>query len=367
MSRSDPNVPNQTASNPNAAVPDWPALTGVRGLAALAVLGMHAHVLVTPLPWLKLGHFGVDVFFVLSGFLLTLVYGNRHRNPARADGAGSWRYLRQRLGRILPAYYAQILLLGALAAIDVYSWPGWRSYLGQFSLAFYLGPEPLQAWVAPWWSLPVELSFYLLFPLALAGLKRQPLLTVMVCLLIVYGYRYGMMQAHAGQPWLAFWLQQAPGRFDEFLLGMLAAWLVTAPGQAARLSGKWLFWLGLAGFASMLSIPDLSQAVVHPGLGVYFYSLLALAIACMLAGLYLGAGLVNRLLSLPPLLWLGQISFGIYLWHYAIIDWLRLSAFAGAPGSLRLCLVVALSLLCGALSWVLIERPMLRWLKQRAA
>lgn len=346
---------------------DWPALTGVRALAALSVLGMHAHVLVTPLPMLKLGHFGVDVFFVLSGFLLTLRYGQGPVQREAQGGVSWWPYMQQRLVRILPAYYAQILILGVLAAVGAYHWPGWSRFLGQFTLAFYVGPEPLQAWVAPWWSLPVELCFYALFPLSLRLLCRWPVPTVLAVLGIVYAYRSVLMLMAPQHPWLPFWLQQAPGRFDEFLIGMAAAcWLLSRQASALP-SSKWWFWLGLATFVVLLSVPNLSQLVVRFGPGVGFYTLLAASIAAMLIGLVLGAGLVNRVLSLPILVWLGHISFGIYLWHYPLIEWVRLPEAQQWPASVRLLIVLLGSLLLAHLSWRFIERPALNWLKKRRA
>lgn len=344
---------------------DWPALTGVRALAALAVLGMHAHVLVTPLPMLKLGHFGVDVFFVLSGFLLTMRYGQVLAKPDAQRHQAWWPFMRQRLGRILPAYYVQVLILGGLAGVGAYHWPGCLAFLGQFTLAFYIGPEPLQAWVAPWWSLPVELCFYAIFPLALFALGRRPIPTLLIGLGLVYAYRSLLMVTAPAHPWLAFWLQQAPGRFDEFLIGMAAAWWLLSRPASTLPSGKWCFWLGLAGFVVLLSVPNVSQLVVHLGWGVCFYTLLAISIAAMLAGLVLGAGLINRLLSTPILVWLGHISFGIYLWHYPLIEWVRVPVAQGWPGSVRLWIIVIGSLLLAYGSWRLVEKPALNGLRNR--
>ncbi|AVP98068.1 hypothetical protein C7S18_13045 [Ahniella affigens] len=351
--------------NPSRDRADWPALTGVRALAALAVLGMHVHVLVTPLPLLKLGHFGVDVFFVLSGFLLTLRYGRIQGQPDADARVEWWPFMRQRLVRILPAFYVQVLILGLLAGLGAYAWPGWRQFLGQFTLAFYVGTEPLQAWVAPWWSLPVELCFYVLFPLTLWCLRRRPVPMLLIGLGLVYAYRSVMMVSAPAHPWLAFWLQQAPGRFDEFLIGMAAAWWLRSRAATGQDSGKWWFWLGLAAFAVLLSTPNLSQLVVHLGFGVCFYSALAASIAVMLVGLVLGTGLMNRLLAQPWLVWLGQISFGVYLWHYPLIEWVRRPEAQAWPGSVRLVLVLIGSLVLADLSWRCIERPALNWLRRR--
>ncbi|MBK8285440.1 MAG: acyltransferase [Ahniella sp.] len=209
----------QTAALPRDPL-ELPALTGLRGLAALLVFGFHLHHLVAPMPVFARGFLGVDVFFVLSGFLLAWLAGQ--------TSAVDWRgFYRRRALRILPALYAQMLVLGVLVGAAgltwIFPWPGWSDYANQFSLAFHVGGTPLQPLVGPWWSIPVELGFYVLFPLLWWGLRRSMLTTILVVLAMVLAYR-GWLLLHDGtSPWLSAWLSLLPGRLEQFLFGMVAA------------------------------------------------------------------------------------------------------------------------------------------------
>ena len=153
------------------------ALTGLRGVAAGFVFLFHYHYFnpdirldqaVPVLGWvlqfpLGFGFMGVDLFFVLSGFLLTLPFAAARLAGSEPPALG--RYFRRRFLRVFPAYYAQLFLIAAIGAWFL----AWRPLSGTEWAAhavmfFNVGPDPVRPLVGLWWTLPVELSFYLLLP-----------------------------------------------------------------------------------------------------------------------------------------------------------------------------------------------------------
>lgn len=334
---------------------DLPPLTGIRGLAALAVLGFHVHVLLGALPPFARGFLGVDVFFVLSGFLLAWL----------AAGDPDWRpgaFFRRRFMRILPPLYLQMVLVGLWAAWGatwLFPWPGFAAYSLQFTLAFHVGPEPIRPVLGPWWSIPVELGFYLLFPLALAGLRRNRGLTLVAVALLVLAFRAWLLEAHGTAPDLPFWLSQVPAVLDQFVIGMaLGLWAHGRGAEPPRSAERWLLPSGFLLAVAVIAWPGLSQAQVRWPSALFLDTLFALGIALVLAGLARVPGLPARVLSWKPLIGLGTISYSLYLWHLPVILWLKHAWVVSGPATARQAAAFGLSILVATLAWWLVERPL---------
>jgi peptidoglycan/LPS O-acetylase OafA/YrhL len=368
--------------NSNDSADFWPALTGLRGLAAMAILLLHAYTLggqpaslPGPVAWLfRMGWSGVDAFFVLSAFLLSLPF-------LRAQEAGEVLSLRtyawRRALRILPAYYVQIIVLLVAGAMGA-SW-GWREPAVATVLAHAL--LWLNAWptvhpqVPLWWTLPVEVGFYLLLPAFALLLRpgRWPWLLVFIAL--SQAWRITMMHAGLTRVEEIAWVDHLPGRLDQFLIGMLAAYFWSRRSRANSLpSPSRSDALGLLAIIVFLALPAVGLIVgdrpfagapdTSPGL-LAWHLYAAIVVATLLFALASGAPRLSRLLAAAPLRFLGTISFSLYLWHYPVL--LALREAAGGYSAVKADFWpyfwpgLLFSLLTAAASWWCVERPAQLW------
>jgi peptidoglycan/LPS O-acetylase OafA/YrhL len=330
-------------------------IDGLRAVAVLPVVVFHAK-----LPIFSGGFCGVDVFFVISGFLI----GSIVVNEINDGGFSIIRFWERRARRILPALFAMIAVVsvfsyiyfyptelvrygnGALAAIFSASNFYFYSKTGYFGLTAQA--EPL----LHTWSLAVEEQFYLFLPLFMLGIRKfapnawkQSLLAVTIISFLVsvyYSYAY---------PTKAFYLPDS--RAWELLLGTMLAL-----GLHPKISSiRWANIIGLVGLGLIL-VPMLvyTEATPFPGLA-------ALA-PCMGTVFVIVAGeqpksVSARVLSLRPIVFIGLISYSVYLWHWPLIVFQNTdSAFFQtlSPPAVKAALVAS-SLVLGSLSWWLIERP----------
>jgi peptidoglycan/LPS O-acetylase OafA/YrhL len=360
----------------------WPALTGLRGLAALAVLLLHAYILggqpaslSAPVRWLLgMGWSGVDVFFVLSAFLLSLPF-------LRAQAAGQVvslrRYFWRRALRILPAYYAQIvvlLLAGALGASWAWREPTMPSVLAHGLL--WLNAWPLVHPQVPlWWTLPVEAGFYLLLPWFARLLRPGRWQWLLVFIVLSQAWRAALMHAGLTRVEEIAWVEHLPGRLDQFLVGMLTAYFWTQRSQSKSLpsSGRadatalvsMLIFLALPAIGLLIGDRPFEGAPVTSPWLLAWHLYAAVAVATLLFALASGAPRLGRLLAAAPLRFLGTISFSLYLWHYPVL--LALRDTSGGYAAVRADFWpyfwpgLLFSVLVAAISWWCVERPAQLW------
>ncbi len=359
----------------------WPALSGLRGLAACGVLFLHVYILAgapasvpAPLAWLfAIGWSGVDVFFTLSAFLLAMPFV-----AARSEGLPepSLRsYWRNRAWRILPAYYVQLALLFVFALAGA-RWAGYWQGADARSLAvnalFLYNLVPLAGpAIPPWWTLPVELGFYLLLPWFARLLTPARLPWLLLAILASLAWRWWLLGAGLARAEEVAWVEHLPGRLHQFVIGMLAAWAFV------RWRGQFQHWspaqrdlvAGLAA-ALFLALPALSLPVDGLPYGgspsasplLFGWHLLAsLLVAAMLVALASGPSRLGRLLAAGWLQALGLVSYSLYLWHYPVLLALREAlggmAAVGADFWPFAFYSVLFSLLLAGASWWLVERP----------
>lgn len=382
-----------------------PALTGLRGLAALWVLVFHAWALsgaagsALPAPWAALlgaGWLGVDVFFVLSGFLLARGLGEEFADGGRRP---DWRaFALMRVARILPAYYAQLAMF-ALPATAVVLTPAIAWVPASMDEGIAHGLLWLNAWpwipahLGPWWSLPVEAGFYAALPLLWWswGGARWMLGLLLATAVLAVVWRFALHDVASIEQRIG-WSEHLPGRMVQFVAGMALAWWTARGGREDR--GGEVDGASSAGsrrcadatvvlaFGALVLLPQLGGDRAYVGIvdaraWTWFWPLLtAVPVVVLLAALVrLPPGRVARGLSSAPLAALGTISFGLYLWHYPV-QWALRAALGGyVPPSWGLAGFVGaslcLSLAVAALSWWAIERPVLaaarRWRAHRRA
>jgi peptidoglycan/LPS O-acetylase OafA/YrhL len=384
-----------TDERPVATDARIPSLTGLRGLAAFAVFAFHAWqfagsapvgagvpVLGPAVEWLlRIGWSGVDVFFTLSAFLLALPYA---RAATLGSGRPPWRaYLRRRFARIFPSYWAQLAIVlvaaaaGASWGSTVPAWPGWGAAAAHVVLWLDAWPR-IDPMLGHWWTLPVEWGFYLVLPLLAYALapRRWPWLLCLVGL--AWAWRAAWL-LHPRADFAHFaWINQLPGRIDQFAIGMLAAlaWVrLQARGRSlAPRHADALLVMSVAAFVAMPALllldgrPTVTQAAsLHPAV-VAWHGLASVAVAGVLFACASGAPLAGRILAARPVHWLGEVSYSLYLWHYPVVLWMQWqSGGRVAPTDfwpfLSACLLLSLAL--ATASWWFVERPAQAWAKRR--
>jgi peptidoglycan/LPS O-acetylase OafA/YrhL len=327
-------------------------IDGLRAIAVVAVVLFHAG-----LPGFGGGFVGVDVFFVISGFLITALI--LHEQAAGTFSLAG--FYRRRIKRILPAL---LVMMGACA---VAGWfllaPGDYQGLGRSIASAALSLSNVQFWrevgyfdtplsekpLLHTWSLGVEEQFYLVFPLCLLLLARFPLrwraaVTAMLCLA---SFAVGMIQLPI-DPGAAFFLPQ--GRMWELLAGsLLAMGAGPARGRPALRAGAAL--IGLALIAGAILIYD--GDTTFPG-----FAALPPVIGSALV-LWSGIGGLSpagRTLAARPLVFLGNISYSLYLWHFPLLAF-GLYVGLGELGAAETAALLALALDLSVLSWRFVEQP----------
>jgi len=325
-------------------------LDGLRGIAAVLIVAYHLFTDYLPGCWAA-----VDVFFVLSGFLITGIV---------LQHGLSWRfltafYLRRGL-RIWPIYYLVIAILLLCRLGNSASLPYYLTYTQH--LPWYWGSE-MPSWLLMQhtWTLALEEQFYLIWPVMvlLAGRRMSGVLAVGLAAIAI-------LARVAGVNW---WL--LAGRCDGFALGGLLAVILADPNAETGHKRAMTWGVGLGALASLLVVLMAATGrlfdvggPITMGVRTTVASLASFALVAFLichAGHPLFALLRSR-----PLVYLGTISYGIYLYHHPIVlSSQPLGNLIGvAPGPALYAIECALTLGIATLSWHLIERPILR-LKDR--
>ncbi|MEM1229783.1 MAG: acyltransferase family protein [Pseudomonadota bacterium] len=328
-------------------------IDGLRAVAVVPVVLFHAGFDI-----FSGGYVGVDVFFVISGYLITSLIA-----PQVNAGTFSYRqFYERRIRRLFPALFALI------AACSVAAWwllmPEELEDFGQsvattslFSANFlffsedgyFEGPAE-QKPLLHTWSLAVEEQFYLLFPPLLLLLKRRwpTRLTLTVAGLFGASLLWSSYAAYV-YPTATFYL--LPARTWELLLGALLALAhLQEPSRAGRGDGA-LGALGLALIA--YAVLTFDSTTVFPGLSAL---LPCAGTALLIHSGRLGDSLIARLLALPPLVFVGLISYSLYLWHWPVIVFAKhyLIRPPTLPETLAMVLV---GIGLAVLSWRYVEQP----------
>ena len=335
--------------------PDWldagriPSLDGLRAVAVALVLLAHAHQTrgFPDLAWLHAvgasGPVGADVFFVLSGFLVTTLLLREEGRSGRLDLRA---FYRRRALRIVPAYACLllcVLILDLLGAADVRR----RDWLAALTYTTNFLYRP--AWdLGHAWSLSIEEHFYLLWPPAVAALSaRSRPFALAACLGFCPGVRWAVLLfAPAWSPMAELWTFS---RIDTIAAGCLLAVLARDPAWRPRLD-RWAGWWGVA-LAVLVASLAASRLSAKWSVGVAG----SVNAACLALLVWAAASRPPRWLNLRSLSAVGVGSYSLYLWQQLFLkpggtDWAN--AF---PQNLALASLAAWA------SYALVESPFLRW------
>jgi len=324
-----------------------PSLDGMRAVAVMLVAATHCHV-----PGLNPGYFGVDLFFVLSGFLITWLLLEEIDATRKVDLK---RFFLLRLLRLGPAL---LVLLTAYVLVAPWLWPQFDllSHLRDAALAgFYLSDYSQAFWQMPnvlvhTWSLSVEAHFYLVWPFAVLLLVRMAPRWRMAGLFGIYF----LAGAWRISEYESMGLNATYYRFDTRISGMvcgalLAMWLQHRGPISERVANV----LGV--FAASALALCLSIGLWGAPWSLMYLTSLAEAagIALLIAGTT-ERSWVNSILGAQPLVRIGMISYGVYLWHYPAAFYFR----TVLPWYLTAPIVLSFSIAMAAASYFFIEGPL---------
>jgi peptidoglycan/LPS O-acetylase OafA/YrhL len=333
-----------------------PDIDGLRAIAILGVLIFHLDKSLLPG-----GFLGVDVFFVISGFLITSII----RRDIEGDGFSIVRFYERRIRRIMPAFF--VVMLAVLIA--AYAWilpdeivpfgKSMRYALFSFgnvhfhsAVQDYFNSDAAQAPLLHTWSLGVEEQFYFIFPFVLLAFskccKSSRVIAGSLLALLLFSF-IACLHKGATSATSCFFL--LPYRAWEMLAGALLAYLPISfkrPAWVSAVAG----WLGLG--LVLASMVVVSETAFRPGV-------MALG-ACAGSMLLIFAGATpqsafsaSRLLSWGPVVGIGLISYSVYLWHWPLIAFRE--HYLPEATAINHAILAAASLLLGWASWKWVENP----------
>ncbi len=364
------------------------ALDGLRALAVLAVLGFHFGW-----GWLPGGFLGVDVFYVLSGFLITTILVNQFQRRGSVALRTFWA---GRARRLLPCLF--LVLIATSLFVRFVALPGTYLHYRSAALSTLLyfsnwyqihvatdyfvqtgPPSPL----THTWSLAIEEQFYLVWPLVVLAVmhtgrrfrhtgRRFRHTGSQFRRSVAFLFVLSLVAASASAAWMAYLFAHHADTTRLYfgtdthaqciLVGSALACLLVLTDHRP-VATRWLWsTLGLLGAASLAALVLMGHRFTGASPFIYQGGFLLTAglTACVIATcVTVRSGLVSRLLSLTPLVGLGVISYGVYLWHYPLAIWLtpaRLGLSGWELAVVRLAVTIAVS----TVSFLVVERPIMR-------
>ena len=342
-----------TTTEHRGAVNYRPDIDGLRAVAILSVVLYHAGM-----PLLSGGFTGVDIFFVISGYLI-----GGHIFSELISGTFSFlRFYQRRAKRILPAFYvvvsfsflAAIVLLSPLEAslfakMAITSIFSVSNIYLLWSFNYFQSASELNPLLMTW-SLGVEEQFYAIIPLLmvlLARMRRSLLLPAIVVLCILsFAFAWGEIGHHP-----SFIFYMLPSRAWELGAGVTLA-VIELHSNRKILSGRWVHGGGLLGLTLMLApIFLLTPRTPFPGPAA-LASVLGTALLIAVPKSWFN----QKLLAFSPLVFIGKISYSWYLWHWPLLAFLRITSGGKLPPP-AIALTIAASFLAAVLSYFIVEQP----------
>jgi peptidoglycan/LPS O-acetylase OafA/YrhL len=324
------------ASNTAITAPEnrayFPALDGIRACAFLAVFAHHyMH--------LELGWVGVDMFFVLSGFLITgILY------DARDDAHRARTFYIRRALRIFPLYYLVLLALFLLFPVAHWQWDWrwivWPLYVGNWVLPFHphgldlaslrlmngwlYNSRNVPIFIGHFWSLCVEEQFYLVWPWVVFWVKDRRKLIALAAAIVILEPILRLIAQHTLPAVMVsneIVAHNTLFRLDTLMMGALVALLYRGPARDTLFkTANYSIWAVCMMAAAVLLAFVVRPALLHNhGFGSYVYtigfSIIAYGSATLLVASLRSGSLFFRILSLRPLRWIGRVSYGAYVFH----------------------------------------------------
>lgn len=339
----------------------------IDGLRALAILGvLFFHVGLLPL---RGGYLGVDVFFVISGFLISgLLFAEAETTGAISISG----FYQRRCRRILPALFTVLAVTFAPISLLIADTPAFTTYARSIPAAaafvanifFYLNSgyfsvEALQAPLLHTWTLGVEEQFYLVIPFVILALAwRQKIRPATRILLLLLLWIASFVFCRYGKHWVdsSFVFYMLPTRMWELLTGVIATQIATRYEPANKAGTLVCDLVTLAGAAAIV----MAFLVYHESTNFAEKSLLVVTATAFILIFSQQARVGRVLLGAPPVRFIGKISYSMYLWHWpltTIAFFLSIKYGIVQQTPLRIG-VIAATLLFSTLSWKFVEQPL---------
>ncbi len=343
-----------------------PGLDGLRALSVFAVIAYHLGSGLAPG-----GLLGVNLFFVLSGYLITGILLSQIKSQGRINIADFWL---RRIRRLYPALLAMLAGLAIWALLfDPARFVSWRQemlasvfYASNWYLIFHevsyfesFGPpSPL----GHLWSLAIEAQFYLIWPFLLGfGVRlfqhRKWLIALTLLIALISAAAMALLYIPGSDPGRVYYGTDT--RAFALMLGAIAAMLWPFDSMSRAISKKYRFALDASGIVAlsivlwMIVKTDQYETFLYQ-FGFLFFSIAGAVLVVVLAHP------ANRLVLLfgwPPICLIGKLSYGIYLWHFPVIILSSPLINTTGPDPLRSVCQIAVSILLAAASYYLIEKP----------
>jgi peptidoglycan/LPS O-acetylase OafA/YrhL len=338
----------------------------MRAVAVLMVLLFHLRF-----PGFASGFLGVDIFFVLSGFLITTLLLSEHEKTGRISLPEFWA---RRARRLLPALILLLLVVAAVAWLtgtyteresvrgDLLATTGYVANWHFIDTSSYFADIGVDSPLEHTWSLAIEEQFYLLWPLlvfGVASLWKRTRVAVGTIAVVGCAISIGLL-----------WVLWAPGSVERAYMGTdsrIFEPLIGAAGAALVATGTVRIWLerrggtvlglGFVGLVGAIFLIDASPSSYYLGGSI----VLALATLMIVAPLWVGrGGPVGRALAWGPVAWIGAISYGAYLWHWPLTVWLGAHQADSSNVLVRRLGVIGLTFAIAGISYYAVEQPIRR-------
>jgi peptidoglycan/LPS O-acetylase OafA/YrhL len=349
-----------------------PALDGLRGVAVLFVMGTHTGYLWSGVgTWVRGGYIGVDIFFVLSGFLISSLLIEEFDREGHIR-LGS--FYRRRIFRLFPILYvvmAVTFVYSRLVPALAVQYPMGTEIQGIGAIVIYV-PNWLQMYrpggwaLGQVWSLGVEEQFYLLWPLLLIWLlkvNRWRVTAGVIGAMIVLSAASCAYMNHIN-PVFPFAYLQTECRFGALMVGAGAAYMIH---RGWRLS-TWKGARPLCLIGAVFLLVEVNRTGPQYGVDEWLYNggltVVALAAGFVLLGVLEPSGITYRILATAPLRFVGRISYSLYLWHIPVYFAVVQEIPAPNAALQRVVISFAVSFGLSILSYQFIERPFVAYAHQ---
>ncbi|WP_429148317.1 acyltransferase family protein [Aeromonas veronii] len=332
-------------------------IDGLRALAVLSVVIFHINK-----SWLPGGFIGVDIFFVISGFLIT---GIIYKEILEKEFSFA-NFYNRRIKRILPVFFFVVSVTTLISSLVMmpseflYYMKSVGSTLFFASNMFfgyatdYFAPNTAEYPLLHTWSLAVEEQYYIIFPVVLLLLMKflSGYKHIITALLIVAGVSISISCILPHYPdYLKYNYYWLPSRAYELMIGSIAA-IAIKDNKTAPENGWILSSIGMA--MVIASLAFIKETAEFPGM---FAVIPCIGTALVLVSGGQGSSLVTRVLSLKTIVFIGLISYSLYLWHWPILAIMRYVSNDGTLTNLQIIIAVVLMFSLSWFSWRFIETP----------